>query len=456
MTKAKTKNKGSKTRKRGKRDASNRYVLTYLSDYQLIAYDFLTDRPAGGAGLFDEMGGGKTAPAALALCNIIKPGEYVLIVSWGVAKPWWKAEIDRTTQNDLPVNIIDTKNRVVRPGVNIIHWEFVRYLVDYLRAFKWKVIILDESRRIKNRKSIIGKLIHQIRGEHNFCLDGFAAPNHPVELWNQLKWIRPDVFKSYWDFVFKYCECKMGQFGWVIGDLRDENQLYEDLKPYILRRLKADVLDLPEKTRIPVYVELNKKERTAYNGLIEDKVTQWRKKLLWAWSDASARTMARHLISGGKGSVTKIKVARELIQELKNQGHQLVVFSAFSATIENLLKLEDGDEERLIAGEAKNNQRKVDAFQQGDIAVLGSTMQLGGASITLHRSCKAVFIDMSYCPSDNIQAEDRLHRRGQTRPVEIYYILARKTVDEGILEAVENKRFTIAKVFCEKIVEFFK
>lgn len=433
----------------------------YLSNYQKRAVRFLMKN--SGAGLFDEMGVGKTASAVVALGKVHEfdptRDDLSLIVTINVVKPWWKIEVERLT--GLPVTILDRKHRQPQMGVNIIHYELIPHLCGLgkstydknhdLRKYKWSVVILDESRKIKNRKSKIGKLIHAIRGKYCWCLDGSAVPNHPQELWNQLKWMYPKKYKSFWKFIEEYCDMTKGVWtDYVIGDLKSKTKLYNDLKPIVLRRTKEQVLDLPPKERVVIPVTLSRKERKAYESLINDKITKW-KELIWAWNDASAQALSRHLMSGGRGHTTKTKVARELIDELVEQGHQVVVFSAFSKPLDTLLTHKG--EVRLVSGETKENESRIQKFQRGDLKVLGTTITLGGAGITLSNADRAIFLDLSYVPADNVQAEDRLHRRGQKQGVIIYYLVCPDTIDMGILDAVNCKHRTISKVWGEKLVK---
>ena len=244
----------------------------------------------------------------------------------------------------------------------------------------------------------------------------------------------------------------------VVG-VKNVESLHAEMEPWYIRRLKKDVLvDLPDKYYDTIWVDLDPKQRHAYNQMKRDMI---------AWMEAQDQTapliapvviaqltrlqqfalayMQPHPEKEGKWIMTdpstKLDVLCELITD--NPTEQLVVFSQSQAVLHLLAKrlermkvthgLFTGDQTQV------DKDRLVDSFQAGDTQVFAGTIAAGGEGITLTASSTVIFLDRAWRPTANIQAEDRLHRDGQKSAVQVIDILAKNTIDPDRKAKIDTK-----------------
>jgi SNF2 family DNA or RNA helicase len=324
----------------------------------------------------------------------------------------------------------------------------------------WLAAVADEAHRAKNRRASQTKGLHRVNAELKLAQTGTPIMNTPDELWSLLHWLFPNEYTSYWNFYETYVDYTEGYFGKVITGVRNPDALRFELRDRLVRRTKADVLDLPEKTRVYVPVYLTGAERKFY----DEVVTQvW----LDLVNDANGGddVLANALASGDLASLLKIpngaarmtRLQQALEHPANINAEQRVDSSAKMDACEEII-LDNKHEQHVVAckfkpsvaifaerlrdkglkvgtytGETNPAVRTSleDQFQRGELDVLVGTLDAMKEGITLHAASIMHFLTRSWVPAVNTQMEDREHRNGQHDPVTIYIYESPGTVDDG-------------------------
>jgi len=365
------------------------------------------------------------------------------------------------------------------------------YLIadDYseLEALDWEVLVVDEAHRLKNHAS---KLAVNLRNDgfrfgNILCLTGTPIQNTVHELWALLNFIDKKKFDSLESFSEKFGEIKSKE---------TVNELHELIRPYILRRLKEDVeKSVPPKEETLIEVELTSLQKRYYRALYEKNVQylyknkkkldmpslsnlamQLRKVCNSAFLVNGVETEFREQEQNSKQytnevdcllkSSGKLVLLHKLLPKLKQEGHKVLIFSQFKVMldiIEDYLSLTQFKFERIdgsITGHKR--QSAIDRFQAKDEdgkeppLVMLLTTKAGGVGITLTAADVCIIWDSDYNPQNDLQAQARCHRIGQTKSVTVYRLLSRKTyeqqlfhmaslkmgLDTAVLHGVENQK----------------
>jgi SNF2 family DNA or RNA helicase len=429
-----------------------------LYPFQALSVTFM--RALEGALLADEAGLGKTAQSIRAAYDQTP----VLIVCPNSLKYWWASEIKRWTLGSSPkVTIVDVSCRHNpdfwdKPaGFYIIHWEALRFDIARIRKVHWGCVIADEAQRMKNRKSQQSKAVRSIRAERRYALTASPVINQPADLWAILNFLYPRRYTGYWKWFNEYVLAIPQPFGgYEIVGIRNPEKLHAELKQFTIRRLKENVLkDLRPKTHTTIPVELSPAQRKAYEQLKKDFVAVLPEGQVIVTPTVLAQLVrlrqvacGLHLIGGPEES-TKLDAAEEII--LDRNGAPTVVFSGFLGMVHGLARRlqERGLKVGVLVGETalKERDQIVQGFQDGDIQVIIATPQTGGVGLTLTRTDTALFLDQSWSPAVQAQAEDRLHRIGQRSAVQIITLEARDTVEQRIRLLLAKKERLAGLVF---------
>jgi SWI/SNF-related matrix-associated actin-dependent regulator 1 of chromatin subfamily A len=341
----------------------------------------------------------------------------------------------------------------------------------------WLVAIFDEAARLKNRKASQTKGAYRIKSMIMLLLTGTPVMNAPDELWSLLHLLYPKEYTSYWRFYEQYVDYIEGYFGKVITGVRNPDALRFELNKRLYRRTKAQVLDLPEKTRIRIPVELDTKSRKLYTeaekGLwleIEKAVTEGDAaatrfaaeatagKNIYTIPNGAARTVRlRQILStpallGGDDYSNKMDTLIDVV--IDNQHKQHVVFSEFVDSCNILADRlrSKGINAETYTGQTEGHTRTEleDKFQRGEIQVLIGTIGAMREGITLTAADTVHFLERAWVPGWNEQGEDRCHRIGQRNAVTIYIYEAENTVDDGKIAPTNRLKERIVKTILPK------
>ena len=329
-----------------------------------------------------------------------------------------------------------------------------------LSAVQWELLVVDEAHRLKNHKS---KLSIGLRGNkftfrHRILLTGTPIQNDVQEFWSLLNFIDPDGFDSIDDFMSKY------------GDMKSKESvdaLHDEIRHYILRRLKEDVeKSVPPKEETLIEVELTVAQKQYYRALYEKNVKflhknnkkpmdgpslnnlamQLRKccNHLFLLNGVESEFRRTHGVGVAEGDFLvmgsgKLILLDKLLPRLKVEGHRVILFSQFKImldVVEDYLRARGMNFER-IDGSITGNKRQqaIDRFQaestekrEAPFIMLLST-RAGGVGITLTAADTCIIFDSDWNPQNDLQAQARCHRIGQTKSVKVYRLLTRKTYE---------------------------
>lgn len=308
------------------------------------------------------------------------------------------------------------------------------------------IIAFDECHKAKNPTSQQGKGILKVQAETMIAMTGTPLMNNPMDLYIILKWLG---YEKHAFYSFKKHYCVMGGFGgYEIVGYRNLDELQEQLNDIMLRRLKSDVLDLPEKLYISEYVEMSMKQKQIYDEVqAEIKMNIDNIKM----SNNPLAELIRMRQATGFTGILSSKVAEsakldrmeELIEEAVSNGQKVVVFSNWTQITDVVMNRLSGKYGvKLLTGQTKDSDRQaaVEAFQNNEnCKVLVGTIGAMGTGLTLTAGTVEIFIDEPWTMAAKLQAEDRCHRVGTTQNITIYTLMCKDTIDERIHNIVEKK-----------------
>ena len=418
----------------------------------------------GGAYLGWERGLGKT----LGACALIDAtqSQRVLVVAPNTAKgPVWEPELARFLPNHRVIVLPNAKakrERTLRyvqeespePFVLVVHYEQLAIIGGkdgrgWNKLGTWDMVVADEVHRIKNPKAKMSRAIKKVPTKMKLALSGSIIENHAEELFSVLQWLFPDRYRSRWrDWNDRYLDYTEGGFGKVFVGIKLDmlTELQEELGVFMVYRRKEDELDLPPRTDQTLFIPLLPKQREVYTELVQTCMSQLPDGSTIKAADGLAMlTKLRQIATGldlladEVADSSKLDLAVDLINDAEDEA--FVVFCWYKATAYALAE-RLGEESFVVTGDVKHEDRTemIARFQNGEGRVFIGTLSTLGESVNLQRASQAILLDRSWNPATNTQAEDRIFRMGQDKPVTITHIIAKDTVDEHrVLPTITNK-----------------
>ena len=394
--------------------------------------------------LADDMGLGKTTSTIISALET--GAKKVLIICPASLKINWQREIEN--YSDRTTSIIEGKKWDDADFV-IINYDIIKNFHDDKKKSestivksKFDLVIVDEAHYVQNSQAQRTKLINDIgrNVERVWLLTGTPITSRPINYFNLLNLIDSPVAQNWMAYVKRYCNGFQFQAGrrkiWNVSGASNLEELRDRTSPLVLRRLKENVLDLPEKIITPVYLRLKSKEYEELMGEYYD------------WYDKSGEsdsltlqftklTKVRQVIAEEKSKATI-----ELCENIIEQGKKVIVFTNFTKSLEMILQHFGKSAVRLDGQMSqKERQLSVDNFQNDEkITVFVGNIKAAGVGITLTAAEAVVMNDLSFLPSDHSQAEDRSYRYGQKNNVLVYYPIFDNTVEGIIYDILKKKK----------------
>jgi SNF2 family DNA or RNA helicase len=401
-------------------------------------------RDAGlGALLADDMGLGKTLQALCAL-----RGRTLVVCPTSVVYVW--AEQMRRFRPGLRYCVYHGAKRALDPEADVTLTTYALLRLDAERILRttWDTAILDEAQAIKNPESQVARAAYAIRADFRMALTGTPLENRLEELWSQLHFANPALLGEREDFRTSYARPILDGRPGAAARLR------ERIRPFLLRRLKEEVApELPARTEGVLYCELSLDERVVYDAVRaasrEEVVARLRSggNVLEALERIlRLRQAACHpsLVPGQSAETsTKVEVLLEALDEAVAEDHKALVFSQWTALLDRVEPhlAAAGIPFLRIDGSTRDRAGVVERFQDSaGPPVLLISLRAGGTGLNLTAADHVFLLDPWWNPAVEDQAADRTHRIGQDRPVSIYRLVARDTVEERILLLQERKR----------------
>jgi superfamily II DNA or RNA helicase len=400
-------------------------------------------RDAGlGAILADDMGLGKTIQA---LC--VLKGRCLVVCPRSVIHNWTK-EIERFRPG-LSVSLYHGPRRSLDDcDVTLTTYATLRNDAELLCAQEWNVVVLDESQAIKNPDSQVARTAYGLNAGFRLSLSGTPIENRLDELWSQMHFANRGLLGGRKDFARGY-EAPI-----VLDDQATLGRLRARIKPFLLRRMKREVAtELPPRTEAVLYCELDDDERNVYDSVKAASRDDIARQLAGNGGvlkalEALLRLRQAACHSGllpGRAAATSSKVEAlcEALEDAVADGHKALVFSQWTGLLD---KVEPQLRARALSfirldGKTRDRGAVVEAFQADDgPPVMIISLTAGGTGLNLTAADHVFLLDPWWNPAVEDQAADRAHRIGQDRPVMVYRMVAKDTVEERVLELQARKR----------------
>ena len=405
--------------------------------------------------LADDMGLGKTTSTIIAALET--GAKKILIICPASLKINWQREIEN--YSDRPTSIIEGKKWEDGDFI-IINYDIIKNFHDekkksdsVLLKTKFDLVIIDEAHYIQNKQAQRTKLINDFVSnvDRLWLLTGTPITSRPINYFNLLNLIECPVAKNWMAYVKRYCNGFQFQAGrrkiWNVSGASNLEELRDRTAPLVLRRLKENVLDLPDKIITPVYLRLKSKEYEALMGEYYD----WYDKN----GESDSLTLQFTKLTKVRQVIAEEKVAStiEICENIVEQGKKVIVFTNFTKTLEMILE-HFGKKAVRLDGQMsqKERQMSVDRFQnEEDVMVFVGNIKAAGVGITLTAGEAVVMNDLSFLPSDHSQAEDRSYRYGQKNNVLVYYPIFDNTVEGIIYDILKKKKDIFETVMGDKV-----
>ena len=455
--------------------------------YQKAGFDwlhFLRESRFGGC-LADDMGTGKTIQTLCFLQSIKEAAEnrnngrrrkktsptHLLIVPRSLVTNW-EREAQKFTPNLKLINFAQADRltdlqEFGQYDVVLTTYGILLREIERLKEYEFDTVILDEAQAIKNPVSESAKAARRLKSRHRLTLTGTPVENNTLELWSQFAFLNPGLLGSIDYFREEFSSPIERQ-----NDQQATTTLRRLVYPFILRRTKDQVaLDLPPRSEKILWGEMEPEQRRIYDRTRDE----YRAKILKLIEDKGVKDARFRILEGllrlrqicndprlvypsYQGGSAKLDTLLETLETLRAEGHKALIFSQFV----QMLKLIEKELKRMgieysyLDGSTVNRQARVDAFQSNDrIQVFLISLKAGGVGLNLTAADYVIHVDPWWNPAVEMQASDRAHRIGQDKPVFVYKLTMRDSVEEKILQLQERKRSLVQQLVTTE-AGFFK
>lgn len=432
---------------------------------------FIHDIGSGGV-LADDMGLGKTVQT-IALLLSLNSGKdtgpvKVLIVAPTSVVTNWVREIERFGPS-LKVALWHGANRKEQEAdlegahVIITSYALLRRDLKMLSGIKLDYAILDEAQAIKNPSSATAAAAKELNTQHRLALTGTPIENRLSEIWSIFDFVSPGLLGPLAKFEERYAR-PIDQ-----GDSKQAARLRAVIHPFILRRTKREVAkDLPDKLEFNQIVDMAPEQRAVYLQVLREVRAQ----VMGEVERVGVAKSQLHILAGltklrqaacdprllglpkdlGPEDSGKLSALRELVQEVEEGGHKVLIFSQFVSMLKLVATALDQDKIRYeyLDGSTTDRAERIDRFQEDPtIPVFLISLKAGGSGLNLTAADTVIHFDPWWNPAVEDQATDRAHRIGQDKVVSVYRLIAGGTIEEKILQLKQKKKDLVASVLEE-------
>jgi len=428
-----------------------------LRPYQKRGFMWLQalDRLHMGGILADDMGLGKTLQViALLLWASRQAGHRPAIVVAPTSLVYnWHSEIARFAPS-LRVAIgegaqsarAQTIARLASPecdiDVYITSYPLIRRDIAQLSAIGFRFAILDEAQYIKNAMSVGAGAVKQLHAQTRFALTGTPMENHPGELWSIFDFVLPGYLLSFAQFMHRF------------GTGEEMDVLRRRIRPFLLRRLKGDVLrELPEKIETQMMADMTEEQRRVYQASLlrlrpqVEGMLGGRGRIEMLAAITELRQICGHpslVLPDYAASSGKLDLLLDILPGALEAGHRALIFSQFTRMLRILQRrLEAAGIECLyLDGDTPPKRRieLVDRFNGGEGQVFLISLKAGGSGLNLVGADTVIHFDPWWNPAAEDQATDRAHRIGQKHKVNVIRLITRGSIEEQVVRLGQRKR----------------
>jgi len=442
-----------------------------LRPYQREGFSWLAslwDLELGGI-LADDMGLGKTLQVLGLVCRARERDPHVgafLVVAPTSVVSGWVGEAARFAPDLQVAAVTDTLARSGRTidevaGADIVvtTYTLFRLEADAYRSVEWAGLILDEAQYVKNHQAKTYRCVRELAAPFKLAMTGTPMENNLMELWSLLSVTAPGLFPDPGRFAEQYARPIERR-----GDAECLRRLRRRIKPLIKRRTKELVAaDLPAKQEQTLEVELHPRHRKLYDTYLQRE----RQKVLGLLGDFDRnrftilrsitllRQLSLHpgLVDDDHQGVQCAKLGGlvEQLGDVIGGGHRALVFSQFTGFLAKVRERLDseGIGYCYLDGRTRRRERVLERFKQGGDPVFLISLKAGGFGLNLTEADYCFLLDPWWNPATEAQAVDRAHRIGQTRPVMVYRLIARNTIEEKVVALARRKAVLFSGVMDE-------
>lgn len=434
-----------------------------LRQYQVEGFRWLSrlSRMGAGACLADDMGLGKTVQALAAILERTAKGPTLVVAPTSVVTNW--VDEARRFAPTLNVNLC-TGSQATRKAMiegaspydlHITSYSLLVNDIEILADVPWQTAVFDEAHAFKNAATMRAKAARRINASFLIATTGTPIQNNLMDLHSIFDVLNPGLLGSQTKFRTSYAE--------PIAQNENEDvrtRLKKVISPFILRRLKAEVLDdLPERTEIVKHVPLSAQEVELYEALRQTAIEELEAQRHGEDDTTNHFQIFKHLTKLRLAccnprlvldeNITPIQSSKlatfaELLDELLENRHKVLVFSQFVRHLQLIQEHLDAREisYQYLDGSTPSRKRaeRVAAFQEGIGDVFLISLKAGGSGLNLTAADFVIHLDPWWNPAVEDQASDRSHRIGQTRPVTIYRLITEGTIEEQVMSLHHRKR----------------
>ncbi len=417
--------------------------------------------------LADDMGLGKTLQAIVALTQHMKkrPGRALIVCPTSLLYNWkeefakFNPKFKVTVVDGIPSNRKKLIEQMEHYDVMVTSYTLLQKDIEHYKQTQFAYVILDEAQHIKNRGTRNAKSVKMVQAEHRLILSGTPIENSLDELWSLFDFLMPNFLGTYDRFVEKYVRVSGKE------QMKNLEYLRKKVSPFILRRMKVDVLDdLPPVSELVYHCQLSDVQQELYRSYAQsardelvklvqrdgfDRVqihvlaTLTRLKQICCHPAIFAKEKAE------SGDSAKYEMLLELLQTLVEAKHKTVIFSQYTRMLQ--IMREDFEARGIrfayLDGSSKNRLEVVKQFNEDStLPVFLVSLKAGGTGLNLVGADTVIHYDMWWNPAVEAQATDRVHRMGQKNSVSAYKLITLGTIEEKIAEMQKKKKGLVKKV----------
>lgn len=435
-------------------------LKSVLKDYQRFGFKWMKTLAYYGFGgiLADEMGLGKTVQSIAFIVSVLseirKEKLPCLIVCPSSLSYNWLSEIEKFAP-DLKVVVLDgtkdERSKLLKEFVDmdilITSYTLLRRDITWFSAQSFHTVFFDEAQAFKNPLTQTARAVKKLTARHRFALTGTPIENSLEELWSIFHVVFPELFRGLKEF----------------SKLPHEN-IVRRIRPFLLRRVKEDVLsELPEKIDSLELVELLPEQKKLYAAYLaklrhdtlkhldKDTIRKNRIKILAGLT--RLRQICCHpglFVDGYKGKSAKFDHLMRIIEESKQSGRRLLIFSQFTKMLEfiGIALTRKGMSFFYLNGQTPAEERVeiCERFNRGERDLFLISLKAGGTGLNLMGADTVILYDTWWNPAVEEQAAGRAHRMGQKNTVQVIKLVARGTIEEKMMELQDRKRHLVEEV----------
>lgn len=446
-----------------------RQLNDIMRDYQKTGYFWLKNISAYGMGgiLADDMGLGKTLQM-LAVIYSEHGNNHIpsLVVTPTTLVYNWQQEAEKFIP-ELKVLVIsghkDERNQLFQEAANydlvVTSYPLIRRDIDSYRNMQFQYLILDEAQHVKNHLSQTAKAVRLIPSKHRFVMTGTPMENSLDELWSIFDFVMPGYLFNHAKFEKRYIN--------TISGGKDETAAQDlscHIKPFILRRMKKDVLnELPEKIETLLPCEMTESQKKVYLALLMQVKDEMARDIeASGFENVQLKILAAMMrlrqvcchpatfLRNYEGGSGKLNMLVEILQESVSGGHRILLFSQFTSMLDII-----GNELKklnityfYLSGSTPSKERRdmVKQFNEGQRTVFLLSLKAGGTGLNLTSADTVIHYDPWWNPAVEDQATDRAYRIGQKNVVQVMKLVTRNSIEEKILKLQERKKELIDRI----------